>query len=303
MFYFSRRTLWIIIFVTIPLIVLLNTVGQDESGSTGAVEANTWSLDTLAIETDQPTRDESFWAVDLNDSSQLRLTVAQNQIPSEQLDIAIEAAIRSGRQGGLFWVTVVNPRDANALEASVEFLQTWLPDGDKRSVVLSGDLNPELIATARTLLGALQGEGMANQVAPQPSLGRLESPAMGTREQLAFLLFVGVLQQRLSGYDPQVRWDHRARTSQVLINQTLSPSLFDPVTADELEPVQAAYTDSAEQRERNAEQIHRYLVTSAIYGLPPDFLVSQQQRLAAVTLEDVNAVRKQNRSARFPNNP
>jgi hypothetical protein len=303
MFYFSRRTLWIIIFVTIPLIVLLNTIGQDEAGTPGLAGTRVWSLDTLVIETDQPAPDTSFWTVDLDGSSQLRLTVAQNQIPSQQLDVAIEAAIRSGRQGGRFWVTVVNPLDENAFATSVEFLRAWLPDGDARSVVLSGDLNEELIATAEILLESLQGEGMANLVAPQPSLGRLESPAMGTREQLAFLLFVGVLQQRLSGYDPQVHWDHRARTSQVLINQTLSPTLFDPVTAKELEPVQAAYSASAEQRERNAEQIHRYLVTSAVYGLPPDFLVSQQQRLAAVTLEDVNAVREQKRVERFVNNP
>ncbi|MEX2367723.1 MAG: hypothetical protein WD601_14065 [Pseudohongiellaceae bacterium] len=291
MFHFSRRTLWIIIFVTIPLIVVLNRLGQEGNGTSQVAESSTWSLDELAVETDEQASGRTLWTVDLNQARQLRLTIAQNLIPAEQMDIAIDAAIRTSRQGGRFLVTVVNPADTSALEASVDFLRAWLPNGDNRAVVVSGDLDDERVAIASRLLESLQGLGMVNQVVPQPSLGRLESPPMGTREQLAFLLWVGVLQQRLSGYDPQIRWDHRAATSQVLINQTLSPEAFTPVTAAELAPVRAAYTASAEQRSRTAEQIHRYLVTSAVYDLPPDFLVSQQQRLSEITLEDVNAAR------------
>lgn len=291
MFHFSRRTLWLIIFVTIPLIVVFNLVGQEEGVVSEVVEPQAWFLDDLAVETDEQAPGRTLWTVDLDQARQLRLTITQDLIPTEQLDIAIEAAISTFRQGGQFQVTVVNPADTAALEASVDFLQSWLPDGDNRSVVLSGDLDDDRMDIARRLLEPLSGEGVVNQVAPQPSLGRLRSPPMGTNEQLAFLLWVGVLQQRLSGYDPQVRWDHRAETSQVLINQTLSNDLFQPVTDEELKPVRAAYTASAEQRSRSGEQIHRYLVTSAVYDLPSDFLVSQQQRLSAITLEDVNAAR------------
>lgn len=291
MFHFSRRTLWLIVFVTIPLIVVLNRVGQDEEAVSPAANSQTWSLDELAVETDEQAPGRALWTVDLDQARQLRLTITQDQLPTEQLDIAIDAAISTSRQGGQFQVTVINPADTEALEASVDFLQSWLPDGDTRSVVLSGELEDDRVAIAERLLEPLRGAGMANQIAPQPSLGRLTSPPMGTNNQLAFLLWVGVLQQRLSGYDPQVRWDHRAKTSQVLINQTLSPELFRPVTAEELKPVRAAYTASAEQRSRDAEQIHRYLVTSAVYDLPSDFLVSQQPRLSAITLEDVNAAR------------
>lgn len=291
MFHFSRRTLWLIIFVTIPLIVVFNRVGQEEGVVSEVVEPQAWSLDDLAVETDEQAPGRTFWSVDLDQARQLRLTITQSLIPTEQLDIAIEAAISTSRQGGQFQVTVVNPADTAALEASVDFLQGWLPDGDNRSVVLSGELDDDRMAVAGRLLAPLSGEGMVNQVAPQPSLGRLRSPPMGTNAQLAFLLWVGVLQQRLSGYDPQVRWDHRAETSQVLINQTLSNDLFQPVTDEELEPVRAAYTASAGQRKRSAEQIHRYLVTSAVYDLPADFLVTQRQRLSDITLADVNAAR------------
>jgi hypothetical protein len=295
MFHFSRRTLWIIIFITIPLIVVLNTVGQEDASESALSETNRWSLDELVFDSSESAPDRMLLTVDLDQARQLRLTVIQAQIPSEQLNIAIEGAIASSRQGGRFLVTVVDPADVDAFEASVDFLRTWLPDGDNRSVVLSGDLDDELIALADRLLGPLQGKGIANQVMPQPALGRLYSPPMGTQEQLAFLLWVGVLQQRLSGYDPQIRWDHRAGTSQVLFNQTLNPSLFGEVTAEEFTPVRAAYSDSAAQRERSADQIHRYLVTSAVYDLPADFLVSQQQRLSAISLDDVNAVRNSSR--------
>lgn len=157
MFHFSRRTLWLIIFVTIPLIVVLNLVGQDEEATSQVVESQTWSLDELAVETDEQAPGRTLWTVDLDQARQLRLTIAQDQIPSEQLDIAIEAAIRTSRQGGRFLVTVVNPADTSALETSVDFLRTWLPDGDDRAVILSGDLDDERIALASSLLEPLQG--------------------------------------------------------------------------------------------------------------------------------------------------
>lgn len=299
MFHFSRRTLWIIIYITIPLIFVLNRFGQnpeptdtaaDSAGTTA--EQTAWSLDAVTFE-----RDDGLWSVQLPGSALWRLTVVQTRIPTEDLALPAGDAIRTSRQGGRFLVTVTNPANARALRESVDFLRRWLPDGDDRAVVLSGDLTDEARTQARRLLGALQGEGVANEVAPRPALTRLTSPPMGTPEQLAFLLWIGVLEQRLRGYDPQIRWDHRDRPSAVLINQTLDPDLFRPVTAEELEPVRSAYRRAANERRRTAVQIHRYLVTTAVYRLPTDFLRTQPERLAAVTLDAVNRQRQRTQGA------
>lgn len=285
MFHFSRRTLWIIIYITIPLIFVLHQLGPEPDMA--GPERQSWSLDDIEFQ-----RDQAFWTVDLPESRTLRLTVIQERIPSEALPVPDARAVRTSRQGGRFLVTVVNPADRGALETSVDFLRQWLPDGERRDLVLSGPLTEVWRAEARRLLAPLAGTGVDNQVAPQPALTRLPSPPMGSQRQLAFLLWVGVLQQRLSGYEPEVRWDHRGQPSQVLINQTLAPEVLEPVTEDELAPVLAAYRAAASQRERSGEQIHRYLVTTAVYGLPLDFLLTQPERLAAITLADVNEQRE-----------
>ena len=287
MFHFSRRTLWIIIYITIPLIFVLNQLGPDSDRAPSAPERRVWSLDRIEFQ-----RDGRLWTVELPDSRTVRLTVIQNQIPAESMTLPDAEAIRTSRQGGRFLVTVVNPADRRALETSVDFLRQWLPDGDRRDLVLSGPLTADHRAEVRRLMEPLHGTGVDNQVAPLPALTRLTSPPMGSQRQLAFLLWVGVLQQRLSGYNPEVRWDHRGKPSEVLINQTLTPEVLDPVTQTELEPVLAAYRTAADRRDRSGEQIHRYLVTTAVYGLPLDFLLTQPERLASVTLNDVNEQRE-----------
>ncbi len=288
MFHFNRRTLWIIIYITIPLIFVLNQLGPEPEEPPSAEEAAThWSLDEIEFR-----RDEGLWTVDLPGSSVLRLTVIQNRIPAEAVALQSSNAIRTSQQGGRFLVTVVNPASEEALVTSIEFLRDWLPDGQDRAVVLSGPLSPACLAETRRLLDTLSGTGAENQVESVPALTRLSSPPMGSERQLAFLLWIGVLQQRLSGYEPEVRWDHRARTSEVLINQTLSPEVLVPVTEAELAPVLEAYQTSALNRDRGGEQIHRYLVTTAVYDLPLDFLLKQPQRLASVTLADVDQQRE-----------
>jgi len=288
MFHFSRRTLWIIVYITIPLIFVLNQLGPDSDDAPSGPERQIWSLDRIEFQ-----RDDRLWTVELPDSRTLRLTVIQDRIPAESMTLPDADAIRTSRQGGRFLVTVVNPADRDALETSVDFLQQWLPDGDRRDLVVSGPLTDDVRAEVRRLLTPLQGAGVDNQITPLPTLTRLTSPPMGSQRQLAFLLWVGVLQQRLNGYDPEVRWDHRGRPSEVLINQTLTPGVMKPVTQAELEPVLAAYQSAAEQRDRSGEQIHRYLVTTAVYGLPLNFLLTQPERLASVTLNDVNDQREQ----------
>lgn len=292
MFHFSRRTLWIVIYISIALIFVLHQTGDNAAPPQEQASVTThWSLDDIKF-----TRQGSLWSVDLAGAGEVSLTVVQPMVPTGPIAAALADALRTSRQGGQFLVTATNPADLDAVSASVDFLIDWLPDGAPRQVVVSGPLSADILAQAERLLGALRGPGTVNRVPPEPALGRLSSPPMGSERQLAFLLWVGVLQQRLGGYRPEVRWDHRGELSEVLFNQTLGPDLFAPVTEEELAPVLSTYQTSAELRERSAAQIHRYLVTSAVYRLPGDFLLEQPRRLARITLSDVNQQRERSLS-------
>ncbi|WP_108126093.1 hypothetical protein [Saccharospirillum mangrovi] len=292
MFHFSRRTLWIIVYVTIPLIYVLNQLGGEPESESADAEDQLWSLDELSFE-----RDGNRWLVDLPQANQLWLTVVQNEAPAEPLDSS--SGVRVSLQGGRTLVSVVNPARLELLETSVDFLVEWLPDGDDRQLILSGPLNDEWVAALEPLNGRLQGQASVEEIQPAAAVARLIAPPMGSDEQLAFLIWIDVLEQRLSGYQPEVRWDHRAERSQVLFSQTLAPNLFDePVSDAELAPVLAAYQAAAEQRQRRADQIHRYLVTTAVYDLPLDFLLQQPERLARIDLAAVNQQRQRTQEAR-----
>ncbi|PTY39055.1 hypothetical protein BGP77_09915 [Saccharospirillum sp. MSK14-1] len=293
MFHFSRRTLWIIIYVTIPLIFILNQLGGEPDADSAEADPQRWSLDEVDFE-----QTSNRWQVDLPQAEQIRLSVVQPQAPAEMLATGDSSGLSLSRQGGQFVVTVVNPARLQLLETSVDFLVDWLPDSDERRIVVSGSLNDEWLAALEPLNGPLRGEALPGEVRAAAAVSRLTAPPMGSDEQLAFLIWVDVLEQRLGGYQPDVRWDHRAVRSQVLFNQTLAPSLFEPVTEDELEPVLSAYQNAAAQRQRRADQIHRYLLTTAVYELPLDFLLRQPERLAQVDLAAVNQQRQQSMESR-----
>jgi predicted Zn-dependent peptidase len=101
-------------------------------------------------------------------------------------------------------------------------------------------------------------------------------------------LAVSILKQRLTGYDIQMAWDHRRTDSVVSFNSTMTEDAFYPVSLEEFEPIQLAFSESASVRERSQSQVHRYLLTAVLYGLPFNFFVEQPSRLAAIKLEDVN---------------
>ena len=288
MFHFSRRTLWIIIYVTIPLIFVLNQLGGESGPEPGEAPPQRWSLDDLHFE-----QSGNRWLVDLPDATQARLTVVQDRAP-----VGVAEGAQVSQQGGLYLVTVSNPARLDLLETSIDFLVDWLPDGDQRRLVLSAPLNEDWRAALEPLNASLNGNGQAATVPDRAAVARLTAPPMHSNEQLAFLIWIAVLEQRLGGYQREVRWDHSGERSQVLFNQTLAPRLFAPVTEAELEPVLAAYRRSANQRQRQADQIHRYLVTTAVYELPLDFLLRQPERLAEVDLAAVNQQRQRTQEAR-----
>lgn len=293
MFHFSRRTLWIIIYITIPLIFVLNQLGGESASPADDAEPAAWSLDELEFE-----HQGNRWLVDLPDAEQVWLTVVQSAAPAEALTAQASDAVSVSRQGGQYLVTIVNPAQLKLLETSIDFLVDWLPDGDDRQLVLSGPLDDDWRAALAPLEGTLNGQAYRQAVAPASAVSRLTAPSMGSDDQLAFLIWIAVLEQRLGGYQPEVRWDHRAELSQVLFNQTLPPALFAPVTEAELAPVLAAYRTAAEQRQRRSDQIHRYLVTTAVYDLPLDFLLRQPQRLAQIDLQAVNQQRQRAQESR-----
>ncbi|WP_320821649.1 hypothetical protein [Reinekea sp.] len=288
MFHFSRRTLWIIIYVTIPLIILLDSLGPDpldEADSEPLLP--TWSLDELAYNCDR-----QVCALTLAGAERIWLSAIVERIPTGQVAVPEAVHLQTQQLGGRFVIGLEGPADAQTQADLVAFLQQWLPSEGDLEWVVSGAVSSELVGQLNDLDFQRTGIGLTNSVAPIKVLTRLQAPPLGTADQLAFLLWIDLLRTRLAAYPIKGQWDHRPAISSVGFNGTLSADLFYPVDRAEFAPVLAAYQSSATQRQRSAAQIQRYAVTAALYRLPLSFFVNQPERLATLSLASVNQMRE-----------
>lgn len=292
MFHFKRRTLWIIIYITIPLILVLNSLGPEPESGAPVVTAteNTdqrWSLTGLEPDCDV------HCVLELDDTDWVRLSAVLDQRPVGFEEVPQGVALGYSQRAGKVIVTLSFPREASIEATVVQFLSNWLPRGDAPQWVLSGAGADDLLAQLPKVSNEAIGVGKRPDLGAPSALTVLISPPLGSEHQLAFLLWVEILKQRLAGYQIQVTWDHRRTDSVVLFNTTLSKDLLYPVTGSEFTPILEAYVSTAAQTERSAEQIHRYLLTSALYDIPFEFFTRQEERLEQVSLADINLIREQ----------
>jgi len=288
MFHFSRRTLWIIIYVTIPLIILLNSLGPDPLTDTDTEPMlPTWSLDELALDCQQ-----QVCALTLEGAERIWVSAIVERIPTGQVAVPDSLQLQTQQLGGRFVIGLEGRADAQTQADLMLFLPQWLPSEGDLEWVVSGAVSRDLVAQLNDVGFKRSGTGLTNSVEPIKALTRLQAPALGTADQLAFLLWIDLLRGRLAAYPIKGQWDHRAAISSVGYSGTLSADLFYPVDRAEWAPVLAAYQASAAQRLRSAAQIQRYAVTAQLYRLPLSFFVNQPERLATLSLASVNQMRE-----------
>ena len=289
MFHFKRQTLWIIIYVTIPLIFILNSVGPGpEQGASSDIDAKlNWSLESITLECDKAICHQS-----LDGTTRLWVSAMFKPLPVSQVTVPDGLEFTVSRQGGYVVATLAFEQGPDAWRDVSAFLIQWLPANASIMWLVSG-ADPasfdELLANMETQMSGLS---LDNEfVRPKAELV-WQAPVIGDPDQLAFLLWIEVLKQRLAGSGIEVAWDHRQSNSYVTLNQPVPAGAFLPVNSNELEPILAVYVDSANERLRSGLQHHRYGVTSIIYSVPYSLFSNQPQRLAQITLDSVNKMRE-----------
>lgn len=288
MFHFSRRTLWIIIYITIPLIILLNSLGpKPYIAGEPAPEAPTWSLDELALDCAR-----QVCTLALAGAEHIRVSALLDRIPTGQVAVPAAFDLQTQQLGGRFVISLEGPANASSQAELMAFLRQWLPADGALNWVVTGAISDELVAQLNALETIRSGPGLALSLEPLKALTRLTAPALGTAEQLSFLLWIDLLNGRLAAYSIQGQWRDRQASSYVNFNGTLSADLFYPVDLAELAPVLAAYRAAGAERQRNASQIDRYAVTAELYRLPLSFFINQPERLATLSLASVNEMRE-----------
>lgn len=294
MFHFKRRTLWIIIYVTIPLILVLNSLGPETNDADSTervvtpsdIPALHWTLADLQPDCAQHCR------LDLDASQQVRISALLASIPAgaEPVPDGVDLAFTQRAGYGVASLTFVS---TPAMDARVlEFLRVWLPQNQEPRWVVTGAVTDAFWQSLQQTGVESIGAARPLELPPPSALTVLTAPQFGTDQQLAYLLWVEILKQRLAGYRVTVTWDHRRENSLILFNTTLSSDVLYPVTEAEWQPVQAAYLRAAAQPDRTEEQIHRYVLTALLYDVPFEFFTRQSARLQQVALVDIDQSRE-----------
>lgn len=279
---FDRRFLWLIIFIMIPLIPLLNSLGPAEafmvSTTTEAAQTEFAAAD-LRVHKTAVAEVPTTWS-SLPGSQLVRISVLTDRQPLARpeppamTDLAIEA------RHGYLLVTLTLPLTTSALEAGTRFLDNWLPlPNDRTRYALSGDLTPELVLEIGDYLRRADAPGAGFDPASAPAVTTLTSPLPGRLDYEAFVIATDLLRRRLGGYNAQLRWDHSERQSKALLNITLAPDQRHLPTPEQFEASLARRVTDLNRSTLTTAQIHRQLITLAAYDLPTDILTQRQSQL------------------------
>lgn len=279
---FSRATLWMIIIVLIPLITVLNNLGQDPVEPQGEPYRDRFPLDELEFIADGPD-----WQVSLPGSGIIAIGVAVPGVLTSRVELPqhqdFDVAIR--RDHTLTYVQI--PAERAGLDVTLEFLQQWLPPLDERShVIVAGEITEATLSYVREALEDSTGSVQPFEQPKPEALTAIPLPDMGTLAQRQVLLAANILQARLSGYGTSIQWNHRGSTSYLTVNATLKQEWLTPVSEEEFVQAKNAMERAAKQTDRNVGQILRYLMTVALENLSADFIQNQSSRIAALNLND-----------------
>lgn len=276
---FSRRNLWILIFILIPLIYVLNEMGPDDSVPSHAEPLQTaFDIGHVVVQRERMSGQPVWWTA-LPGSGVVEIGVLEPRLPTARIPIPDSQDLVTTARNDQFIVYLRSPVEQAALEVSLDFLTEWLPPPSPTTTyVLAGDLNAALTEQLVAILTRSRGPSIAFVAQPRAAITRLTSPPTGTQDQLAFVMAAELLRARLAGYDIQLSWDHRGERSIALINSSLLPEHREVPSQAEFERVQMAFLEQAYRTERSVQQISRYMMTMAAFGLETDYMATQTTR-------------------------
>lgn len=277
--FFSRRNLWILIFILIPLIYVLNEMGPDET-----VQANSSALQATFDIRQVPVQRErlagqTVWWVPLPGSGVVEIGVLEPRLPTARIPIPDTQDLATAARNNQFIAYLRSPVEAAALEVSLAFLTEWLPAPSAATqYVLVGDLNGTLAAEIAAVLTTSRGPAVPFVAQSRSAITELTSPPTGSQENLAFLMAAEWLRAQISNDSVSFIWDHRGPRSQVFINTSLSPTQRQVPSEEQFIALRNAFLAQANVSERSVQQISRYVMTMAAFNLSTDYMATQAAR-------------------------
>lgn len=275
---FDRRFLWLIIFILIPLIPLLNNLGPSEGFLVPANDEPTqdrFARTGLQVQKSALGDVPATW-VNLPNSDAVRVSVLTDRQPLARPEPPANVSLSVDARHGYYVATVTLPLTTAALESGTRFLDHWLPAPTARTrYALSGDLTDQRVMEIGLALGRADAPGSPFAPVAPSAVTAVTGPLPGQVEYEAFVIGMDLLSRRLDGYNPRLRWDHSERQSKALLNITLAPAQRGVPPAEDFQAALARRRAALTTDTLNAAHIHRQMITLAGYDLPADTLTTR----------------------------
>ena len=290
--FFSRRTLWVMNLILIPLIFVLAQVGQDDLVD---VEA-----DYIAPTTQYMLEDISFnqtvfnsmglhW-VNLDNSQRLIFGFVLNRQPIASIEIPPFVSVKTQSEGGRLWVQISMPNNRDVIYDALIFMRAWLPVlTSENQIVIAGELDKSVVAT---LVGNLMdNDGAFSEFHSKTNrfVQTIESAQIGSENFEVFYIAQLIIKSRILNSRIHLTWDTKTQKRFLGINSVIEPSWLLPVAEGEFDQIKSNLNESLIPTRISVDSLVRYLMHQAGYNLPVNYFHTRALRYQQVSLLQINA--------------
>jgi len=289
--FFSRRTLWVVNLILIPLIYVLSQVGRGDSDDMQieyVAPTLQFPLEEVVFNQTQFGGMDLHWA-NLKNSQTLFFGFVLDRQPIASVEIPPLVNLNTKSEGGKLWVQIEMPNNREVIYDALVFMRDWLPMlTSENEVVIVGELDENVVAN---LIGNLvDNNGAYSEFFTNPSkfVQTLEAPQIGSENFEVFFVAHLIIKSRILSNRIALAWDTKTPRRLLGVNSVMDANWLLPVTSEEFDLVMARLNKSLVEAQLSPQSIMRYLMHQAGYNLELDYFHTRALRYNQVTLPRIN---------------
>ena len=290
--FFSKRTLWVMNLILIPLIYVLSQVGQEDSDDDSdqiVTATSEYMLSQVQFNRVLYNDINLHWA-NLDNAQVLTFGFVLNRQPIASLEIPMYVNVQTQIEGGNLWVQVEMPNNREVIYDALVFMKQWLPLlTPENAIVLTGELDEKIVGNLVENLMDNQGRFSEFYASASKYVQAIEAPQIGSEDFEIFYVTQLIIKSRILSNRIELSWDTKTPKRILGVNSVIDANwleLVDQVEFDQaLEKLNASLTPEPISR----QSITRYLMHQAGYNLPVDYFHTRALRYQRVDISQVNA--------------
>ncbi|BCE01504.1 hypothetical protein [Marinicellulosiphila megalodicopiae] len=288
--FFSKKMLWALNLVLLPLIYVLSQVGVESNDALVEDKMPTefYNLQDVVFHKDRFNGIGLHWA-EFDNAQEIYFGFVINRQPIASVSIPEFVEVHTQVQGGKLWINVSMPNNRDIIYDALLFIQLWLPKlTQSDEIMIAGEVNESIVATLVENLMHNQGDFVAFFAASSNSNNIIPAPQIGDENFESFYVAYLLLLQRTQKTSVSLRWDVKGGQRFLILDGVVDAKWFSDVTFQEFDQLMSELIKNIENQKTKRSGLVRYLMHQAGYNLPVDYFQSRPLRYQQVTIQRVN---------------